>query len=278
MLRRIYAILHMKKWATKQMIASYHNWQSPLSAFQFFTQVQLAPETDKWVSQFHLGQVRFHVRPVDWFAFEEIVLLQEYRFVTMLFQQTVPRIVVDLGANIGLFSAYVLFHWPTARVYSVEASPDTHEVLKCNQSMNPGYSWLIYQYAIWGQDGKIGFQTDGASTGRRILPQRTHEVVKVPAITMKTFWSQCLDNTSSISLLKMDIEGAEEVVLESSRSLLDRVENMIVEVHPEHCGEDHVFSLLRNAFKYLYRVPGRISNKPLLVASHREKPLPLYHP
>src|SRR5689334_6455602 len=43
-------------------------------------------------------------------------------------------VVIDGGANIGLFTLYVLHHHPTATVIAVEPAPKTFQVLQSNTS------------------------------------------------------------------------------------------------------------------------------------------------
>jgi FkbM family methyltransferase len=224
------------------------------------------------MTRFYLGQLPFYVRPGDWFAFEEIVLLQEYHFITTPFQAGVPEIIIDLGANVGLFSLYALSRWPSAQVHSLEASPDTYPVLCHNQRANPGLHWRTYQYAVWEQGGEVGFKDGGVSTSRRVVLGQAEK--KVPAITLDTFCATYIHHPK-VSLVKMDIEGAEEVVLQSSARSLGRIENLVIEVHPEHCDQDHVVWLLRSSFEYLYQTADRLSGKPMLLACRRRQSLPL---
>jgi len=261
-------------FALKRTALSYPNWRNPWSAFRFFWEVQQRPRNAISKTRFYLGQLPFYVRPIDWFAFEEIILLHEYYFVTTCFQADSPEVVVDLGANVGLFSLYALSLWPSAQVHSLEAGSNTYKVLFCNKELNCEFDWHTYQYAIWERDGEIDFEDCVASsTSSRIARGQAAEAGKVPAITLDTFCSTHVDNPT-ISFVKMDIEGAEEAVLQSSVHLLGRIQNLVVEVHPARCDQGHVVSILRSSFEYLYQVPGRLSRKPMLLACRCHTPLP----
>ena len=96
----------------------------------------------------------------------------------------------------------------------------------------------------------------------------------MPAITLDALCSTYI-HRPTVSLVKMDIEGAEEIVLQSSTRSLGRIENLVVEVHPEYCDQDHVVWLLRSSFGHLYQVADRLSSKPILVASRHRQSLPL---
>lgn len=215
----------------------------------------------------------FFVRPIDHYSFKEIILWHEYSFIRYLFKSSSPKIIVDLGANVGLFSVYMLSLWPLAQVHSLEAGNETYGMLHRNQKMNPELNWNTYQYAVWNQNGEINFKVNELlSTSSYVSPGNNGE--KVPAITLENFCSTYLGKSTRISLLKMDIEGAEEPVLQSSLNLLARVENLIVEIHPDRCDYRNAISLLDSSFRSLYQISDRRSRKPMLLACNHDKPLP----
>jgi len=200
------------------------------------------------------------------------VLREEYRFIAALFRASAPEIVVDVGANVGLFSLYVLSRWRSAQVHSVEASPGTYGVLHRNQAANSEVNWHTYPYAVWGQEGEVSFEDSGISTSNRVVAGQAG--ARVPAITLDALCSTYI-HRPTVSLVKMDIEGAEEMVLQSSTRSLGRIENLVVEVHPEHCDQDRVVWLLRSSFEYLYQAADRLSSKPMLLACRRRQSLPV---
>jgi len=258
--------------AWKRTLLSYPHWRNPGSAFRFFLDSQQRARSTGILTRFYMGQLPFYVRPVDWFAFEEVVLRQEYRFVAAPFRAGAPEVVVDLGANVGLFSLYVLSLWRSAEVHSVEASPGTYGVLHRNQAANSEVNWHTYPYAVWGQEGEVSFEDSGISTSNRVVADQPG--ARVPAITLDALYSTYI-HRPTVSLLKMDIEGAEEIVLQSSTRSLARIENLVVEVHPEHCDQDRVVWLLRSSFEYLYQAADRLSSKPMLLACRRRQSLPV---
>lgn len=258
--------------ALKRTWLSRPYWRNPVAAFHFFLETQWNLGDDLRLTRFSLGSRPFDVRHTDRFAFEEVVLAQEYQVVRSCFRAGAPEIIVDLGANIGLFSLYTLSFWPSAQVHSVEASPGAYRMLWHNRAMNPGLDWHIYHCAVWERDGEVHFEEGKASTSGRVVPEQSGE--RVTAITLDTFYSRYI-TYPSLSLVKMDIEGAEEAVLGSTK-VLGRIENLIVEIHPERCNHDRVVSILRSSFEELYRVSGRASRKPMLLACRHAQPLSLY--
>ena len=262
----------MIKLALALTYASRRILVNPVSAFMFFLKGQHG-STGSDLGKFHLANMQFYARFKDWCAVQEVALEQEYSFVESVLGNESSLTIVDLGANIGMFSMYVLSLWPSAIVHSLEPSQHTYQVLERNRLANPGLNWHNYHYAAWKTDGQMRFENREYSTSSRIGAEGAGDEV-VPAISLTTLLSQhvCVP----VDLMKMDIEGAEEAVLCGSETALRSVDRLVVEVHPQLCDQDRVIAVLRSTYDFLYRIPGRRSAKPLLLASHQPYPFPDY--
>jgi FkbM family methyltransferase len=218
----------------------------------------------------------FWARPVDANAVEEILLNHEYAFAARIMAQTESSMsptVIDCGANIGLFSLAMLAAQPNAIVHSLEPGARTFQILKHNAGTNPAPRWHVYALALWKIPGPLRFGATVASTSSRIYDLAPEgEVEVVQAITLSEFTAQYTPR--EITLLKLDIEGAEEAVLVESESVLERVANLVIEIHPPRSDEERVVDILRAHFPYLHRVPGRRSAKPLMLASRTHADFP----
>jgi FkbM family methyltransferase len=237
--------------------------RGPISAFLFFF---LAGAGRPW--RFHLGPLAFYARYRDWVAVEEIALHDEYGFVNgVLDGKHAPR-VVDLGAHIGLFSLFVLRSFPSAIIHSVEASRDTYDILRLNSTINERPAWHVHWAAMWSQDGEVPFVDDQkASTGHHVALSGSPAPARVPALSLATLLRERVG--SDVDLLKVDIEGAEEAVLCEEPALLQSVEAVTAELHPDRCDQQRVLRLFREAYDYVYTVKGRGSSKPLVIAARR---------
>jgi FkbM family methyltransferase len=247
---------------------------SAVRTIGFVVRMRVRPSAASPTAVFRLGDVRLEARPRDWCAVEEVLLDGEYDFVARLFADRPPGTVLDLGANVGAFSARCLSLWPGARVLAAEAAADTFALLERNRARNPACDWRVVQAALWNEDGSVVFAAAAQSTGSTVA-RAGEQGERVPALRLATLLDRSAMGT--VDLLKMDIEGAEEAVLLDEPALLDRVGTVIVEVHPQRCDHDRVVALLRERFTTLAFVPGRRSSKPLLVAARRSLPLPEYH-
>jgi FkbM family methyltransferase len=248
-------------------------WRNPAAAFWFFWRSQDHAGSSP-IGQFRYGNLEFVARLKDWNAVQEVLIEKEYGFVAGLHFGNRPS-VIDLGANIGMFSLSIFSMWPSARVYALEPSLATFQILDCNRAANPALDWHIYRMAAWQSDGEVSFENRPYSTSSRINDSGI-EIERVPAVRLETLLNQHV--REKVDLLKIDIEGAEGVVLERSAAVLPEFEHVVVEIHPAAEPTINIPAILQDAFPYLYRVPGRRSNKPLLLATRAAQQLPPYAP
>jgi len=219
------------------------------------------------------GGTSYLAREADQFAVGEVFHEGEYDFIRSL---NIPEnpVIVDMGANIGLFSLYCFRQWPKAHVEAFEPCQDTFAVLAGNQGLNGSYDWHIHSLGGWSSDTTLRFVNAESSTSGRLDPELGQEEVSVIGLRtlLATYASQGLD------ILKVDIEGAEEAFLCEDPELLSNIQHLIVEIHPYRCDASHLESVLQAQFPHVYAIQGRRSSKPLLLASRREYPLSKHIP
>lgn len=215
--------------------------------------------------RFKWGSFPFLLRIQDRVAFVEIVKEGEYAFISALLPDSGSPRVLDVGANIGLFSLQVFQCNPKSWVTALEPSPDTFAILGTTRKLNGTLQWEVRQEALFNSEGTVEFATTGSSTARRIQRWEAADTVKVPSITLETLAIR-LKLPASIDLMKLDIEGAEEAVLRCSGGFLRRVQYLVIELHDD-VDQGYCISVLREAYPYLFRVTGRTSKKPLLIGS-----------
>lgn len=210
--------------------------------------------------------MRFSARAADWNAVREVLLDGEYDIIDQLLP-TQPN-VIDLGANIGMFALRVLTLRPHATVHSYEPDEETFKLLRENVARNPGLEWRAYRAAGHAQTGSVRFAGAATSTAGRVA----EDGVDVPSVSLVDIIDRL--GAGRVDLAKIDIEGSEAALLSATPEVLSRVDNLIVEVHPNLNDEQVVIDALRGHFPYLARIPGRVSSKPLLVATQRDSGLP----
>ena len=134
---------------------------------------------------------------------------------------SIPRnaLVVDLGANRGIFSTLALAQHESVTVIAVEPSVDLLESLNKCVSAN-GWSERITCVR-----GFIGTFTD---TQRTALSEAS-DYSGAPTIAEADFISQ--NSLSKIDFLKCDIEGSEFFMLDPDSQLLGMSDRLAIELH-----------------------------------------------
>lgn len=240
-------------------------WTNVVQTFKYFLATRKNRLSRHPVTWFHYKRLLFGLRPIDWHIMESIVLQQEYALLKQLFSDHTPEIVIDAGANIGLFSVYILAMWPDAEIYAIEASPETYATLKQTQEKNLEYAWHTYQYALWDKNGEVPFESEGLCIAWHISEDNTK--AQVPAIRLDSFINNALPQDERISLLKIDIEGAEGSALLACPDVLERVDSVLIEVHPHLCDQKAVTAILWDKFPYVYDVSTPNSYYPLFLST-----------
>jgi FkbM family methyltransferase len=151
-----------------------------------------------------------------------------------------PR-VLDCGANVGLASLFVKSRYPDARISAFEADPAIAAMCRRNLARNGAGDVEVIDAAVWTGDGVVGFEREGSDSGA--VCARTSATTSVRAIRLKT-WLQ----REPVDLLKLDIEGAEGVVLRDAADALGSVRALVIDLHefdPEVRDSTAVFDILR---------------------------------
>ena len=123
---------------------------------------------------------------------------------------------VDIGANVGLYSLFVAARAGAhAQVLAIEPQPGIVERLRFNVAANPGADVTIVPVALADREGEIDlFIDERDSGGTRLKPadgMSEAEVVRVPCRPLAAVLKEA--GFATIDALKIDIEGAEDLVL-----------------------------------------------------------------
>lgn len=134
---------------------------------------------------------------------------------------TAPRTIVDIGANIGIFSAYARGLFPQATIHAYEPSPQTADLFRRNAS-DP--LTTLYVEGVSGRAGRARMVELGASNLARTASADDGDIVLTP-------FAQVLERAGgSIDMLKLDCEGAEWDFM-SDPGLFARVGAIRMEYH-----------------------------------------------
>jgi FkbM family methyltransferase len=175
-----------------------------------------------------------------------------------------PTTVFDVGANVGDWSLVASALMPQATVHCFELSPSTCQTLR---QRLVGDRFRVNNCGMGNHNGLIEFKDYGEnSTVNTILQDATYHDHKMTArITQSqivTGDSYCQEHgISQIDLLKIDVEGADHLVLEGFAQMLDRRALRVVQFEYGYTHGDAKF-LMRDFYRlfasYGYLV-GRLS-------------------
>lgn len=182
--------------------------------------------------------------------YREIYLDQIYRDV---FDKKAPRSmnIIDIGANIGIVTAYMQ---PFAkRLYAIEPSSEHFEALKMNKEYNDWDNVEIFKLAIADKDGVMELSKNpGNRTMNSIVLRYKGGAEKVKTMTMVSFFRE--NGIDEVDFLKLDVEGAEEMILRSEgfKKVADKIKGIEVEFHfPDYQKlVDHMIDLGFTAKQY----------------------------
>ncbi len=155
-------------------------------------------------------------------AYEEIWVNQAYRFRS----SSEHPLILDLGANVGVSVLFFKRLYPRARIVALEPDPEMFGYLRRNVETFELQDVQLRNAAVWTDDARLLFQADGADGGHLASAGNG---IEVEAVALRSLFSE-----PEIDFLKMDIEGAENIVLPACEDLLPRVRNIFVEYHSRH--------------------------------------------
>ena len=181
-------------------------------------------------------------------------------------RQTGPvKIVVDLGANVGLSALYFLQQYPQAKVICVEPEPGNFKMLTKNLQPEIATGKVTaLQVAAMGKDGFVSFETADAKYNSRVIANGDQK--NIPSISIPALMQRC--GIDHIDLLKVDVEGAEKYIFSGNLDWLQKVDDVLIEIHSD---EDHVVCM--QAFGHynfkVERIQTEVANEQLFWASKR---------
>lgn len=134
--------------------------------------------------------------------------------------------IVDLGAHIGLTAIDFALHYPQAKILAVEASEKNFNLLRSNTSRFSNITCI--HAAAYPHNGSVRFNSDGISYNSKI----SDSGLEVRAISVQSLIKE--HGIERINLLKIDIEGAEELLLQHQNTWLNSVDHIIIEIHAHY--------------------------------------------
>ncbi|HEV7231034.1 MAG TPA: FkbM family methyltransferase [Bacteroidia bacterium] len=181
------------------------------------------------------------------YTFEEIFLNRILDFET----KNPNPFIIDVGANIGLVSIFCKKKYPSAELVCIEADPLIFKLLEQNIRSFAFEQVTLIQKAAWDKDDStLSFFGDGADGGTLLSPGSNKKGIQVNTMRLSALIVKPVD------FLKIDIEGAELVVMQEIETKLGFVQKIFIEYHSYRSKEQDLNEILNllKAHGFLYHL------------------------
>ncbi len=158
-------------------------------------------------------------------------------------------VIIDGGANNGLFSFHAANKFPKAPIYAFEPYPLLHPIL--HKNLNHKNVEVILK-ALARQDGNTTlYISDDSDQIGSVYEENVKAFgsiknqLKVETISLDSFIREV--SVDKIAVLKLDVQGAELDILKGAKEAIDKIEFLILEIT---LVEKHTFDLIEEARKH----------------------------
>lgn len=168
---------------------------------------------------------------------EEILEIKKEIFAqhTYYFETDNPRpLIIDAGAHLGLATLYFKKQYPGARIIAIEPNTLNFKLLEENiwENQLEDVQTIHAALSSYGDQATLNADTKqswlstasihpGAWNGDQITQPTTVQAVQLSSLI-----------TEPVELLKLDIEGAEQEILNEAQEKLYLVKKILLEFHP----------------------------------------------
>ncbi len=195
--------------------------------------------------------VEFFDLPAVVALFEEIFVNKDYYFNAA----SESPLIIDVGSNIGISLLFFKWLYSGSKVIAFEADDQTFQLLSRNVEINHLEDVQLYNVAVADSEGTIDFYYKPDLPGAHVNTVLKEKGLRASKKANAVLLSKYLD--AEVDLLKMDIEGAETMVLQdlARADKLGLIREMVIEYHHHIDTKSDEFSkvlaiLEQNGFGY----------------------------
>jgi FkbM family methyltransferase len=202
-------------------------------------------------------EVTLRIGTTDIPTFEQVFINSEYASPNL---PESAKVIVDLGANIGLATVFFALRYREAEILSIEPEENNFDLLKSN-TMALGTRVKTQRAAVWTKDGFINLHTESDSGvplgewGAQVSDRNNSDKRSVKCNTVGSLLHEA--GFANVDILKIDVEGAElELFSDGVEEWLAKIKLIIIETHDRFRpgSEDAVRRALTPAFGELPRL------------------------
>jgi len=190
--------------------------------------VEYISDINVW--EFKIGDDFFYSAGPGW-AYDYDYLLSQFSM--HLGYNYLPKegdTVIDVGAGVGeelmVFSKRV---GSTGKVFAIEAHPKTFQALAYNNSQNDFKNTVLLNVAVSDVAGHIFIEDTHDSLANKVSKVQDGNGFQVEAVTIEQLASTY--QLEKIDLIKVNIEGAEQLLIKGFGKSIDIIRNMAISCH-----------------------------------------------
>lgn len=188
----------------------------------------------------------------DYLVLEQIFNFKEYKLVLGMIQlnqfTNEPKIIIDAGANVGYTSVYFHHYLQFSKIYAIEPSIENANIYAENISYLQDSSHIhFYQKALSHKAGmKYSINRDFRDCKDWSITTKSDQGGNVDGISINEIVND--HALKYISILKIDIEGAERFIfnVENDLSFLKITQIIAIEIHDEFNVRESIYEILKN--------------------------------
>jgi FkbM family methyltransferase len=165
-------------------------------------------------------------------AFDEVFLREVYNNNITSFSENL--LIIDIGANVGYFTLYILDKQPNAHIVAYEPLPSNILLLEQHKAINKINNLIIDKRAVHGTAKDITINYNDSidySVGASILNRdKATGSITIPAVSIPDIFIE--NKITTCDLLKVDCEGAEyNIIFNCPDEYFEKINNIVIEVH-----------------------------------------------
>ncbi|GAA6130729.1 FkbM family methyltransferase [Halopseudomonas sabulinigri] len=233
-----------------------------------------------------LDNVDLHATPytlLDFGSYEAV----ETQFLKSVFAD--GDVFLDIGANLGWYSLVLGRNCPSSRIFAFEPIPSTVEIMEKNIRLNHLENIQAVCMGVFNKVDELDFlfapDVSGATSLKLTGQDRGRTSIQNVACQTTTIDVFCATHDIVPSLLKIDVEGAELMVVEGAQETLHSTPIILMELlrkwskafgyHP-----NDVFALLGNYGyqAWVFREDGRLEACPVVTEETVQTNYVFMHP
>lgn len=172
--------------------------------------------------------------------------------------------IIDIGANVGFFSLFILSRNPDAALFAFEPIPKNFDLLNQYKSENPDLNFHVFNMAVTKPEQKsITLYFDDAdsftTSASKFIDQNQKSQIEVKATSLEQI---ILDNQlKRVDLVKLDCEGSEyDIIYNTSEAIFDRISMLAIETHQGNDAGENTGALAKfiENQKFIIKIKGDI--------------------